>query len=570
VDPAETVEFEVADQYFALMPTQSTSAKADLRQLQFRLAATRARLLFTQMGAGFAAAASLAIGGLAAEMTLDGLVHLPWLARACFSLPALGGAGWIFYREVLLPVFRIPSDHAVACAIERAMPIFQTRLIASIQLSRDERTKKNALVGALIRETAATAAGQDFRKAVRNASLLRGIKLLACVLVASGGLAWLGRPNVTLLLERALLLTTRLPSRTRIEKIDCPAKIASGDDLKIEVQAAGVIPEEGLIVAQAGSRTSEYKLEPDAGGGGRFHALIRSVPDSLSFKVSLNDATSDPVAVQVFSPPAVMGIQALELFPAYTNLPPMARPTGDLSLLAGSILRLTVAASGPVKAGSVHLAGLETDAPLTVDAATRIEAHADIPIPKAGLTGFSIRLLDDNGIESRETAVYRIDIVPDLPPTVTLTHPGEEEAATATATELIAFHAEDDFGVARVFLHYIVNHGKEKVIEFDLGGTVPRQVYRRFDWNLAALKLAPGGLVEYWMEAVDANNVTGPGRGVTAVARIKIVTEDEKRTELAERLNDALGSLDEVSQSQDELARRLGTLIFQKPGAANP
>jgi hypothetical protein len=205
-----------------------------------------------------------------------------------------------------------------------------------------------------------------------------------------------------------------------------------------------------------------------------------------------------------------------------------------------------------------------------VDAANPAVTHADIRIPKEGLTGFSIRLLDDNGIASRETAVYRIDIVPDRPPAIKITHPGEEEAATAGAKELIAFHAEDDFGVAKVFLHYIMNHGEEKVIEFDLAGAVPRQLDRRFEWDLGALKLAPGGLVEYWMEAVDANNVTGPGRGVTQVDRLKIVTEEEKRTELAERMNDALGSLDEVSQSEDDLAARLGTEIFQKSEIRNP
>ncbi len=366
-------------------------------------------------------------------------------------------------------------------------------------------------------------------------------------------------------LERALLLTTRLPSRTRIEKIDCPGKIASGEDLKIEVQAAGVLPEQGLILAQAGSRHSEYKLEPDAAARGRFHALIRSVPGSLSFRVTLNDATSEPVAVRVFSPPAVLGIQAVEVFPAYTNLPPMARPTGDLSMLAGSVLRLTVTASGPVKAGSVHLAGLEKDAPLTVDARNRSQVRTDLPIPKAGLTGFSIRLVDDNGIASRETAVYRIDILPDHPPIIKITRPGVEAAATTGATELIAFQAEDDFGVARVFLHYIMNHGDEKVIEFDMAGAIPRRLERRFEWNLGALKLAPGGLIEYWMEALDANNVTGPGRGVTERAKIKIVTEEEKRLELAERMNTALGSLDEVSQSEDQLAGRLGTQIFQMP-----
>jgi hypothetical protein len=417
-------------------------------------------------------------------------------------------------------------------------------------------------VGALIRETAALAAGQDFRKAVQNGKLVRGLRLLGCALALAGGMALIERGNVTLLLERALLLTTRLPSRTQIEKIDCATKMAAGEDLNIEVQAAGVLPEGGVIVAETASRRSEYKLEREAGG--RYGAVIRSVPESLSFRVRLNDATSDPVKVSVFSPPAVLGVQCVEEFPAYTKLPPMARPTGDLSLLAGSVLRVTVTASEPVKEGSVHLAGLEQDLALQVDA--RSGAAGEIPIPKQGLTGFSIKLVDANGIASRETALYRIEIVPDRPPTIKITHPDEEEAAMSAATEVIAFQAEDDFGVAKVLLHYMVNQGAEKVIEFDLGDATPRQVERRFEWKLEALGLAPGAEIDYWMEAVDANNVTGPGTRVTDHARIKIVTEEEKRAELAERMNDALGSLDGMSQDEDDLAKRLGSQIFQKPG----
>lgn len=555
-------------------PTPSIrSSKSELRQLRRRVAVTRVRLLLAQTGTGLATALCLVTAVFATEMALDWLVHLPWLARACFSMPALGGAGWLFYSEVFLPLLRMPNDHAVACAIERAMPVFQTRLIASIQLGRVGAAKKSALVGALIRETAAMAAGEDFRKAVKTGRLVRGLRLLACVLALAGGLALLGRGNLTLLLERALLLTTRLPSRTRIEKIDCPARIAVGEDLNIEVQAGGVIPAGGVIAARTGSKMSEmseYKLDRDPAGGGRFHAVIRSVPASLDFQVRLNDATSDPVAVTVLSPPAVLGVRCLEVFPAYTKQPSRELPTGHLSLLAGSVLRLSVAASGRVKEGSVHLAGLENDLPLSVDARAPREARGEIPIPRQGLTGFSIRLVDDNGIASRETAVYRIDIVPDRPPAIEITSPGQDEVATASATEVLAFRAVDDFGVAKVFLHYMANDSDEKVIQFDLGADEPRRLERRFEWNLGALKLAPGGAVDYWLEAVDANDVTGPGKGATEHARIKIVTDDEKRAELAGQVDDALGTLDGVSQSEDDLAKTVGSQIFQKPQAKQP
>jgi hypothetical protein len=340
--------------------------------------------------------------------------------------------------------------------------------------------------------------------------------------------------------------------------------------LKIEVQAAGVIPEEGRVVAQSGARTSEYKLGRDPAAAGIFQAIIRSVPEALSFRVFLNDASSEPVSVTVLAPPAVLGIECTEVFPAYTRLGSVERPTGDLSLLAGSVLQLNISASATLKDGVIHLTGLKKDVPLTVDTQNRRTARAEITIPKQGLTGFSIHLVDENGIASRETVVYRIDIVPDRPPTIKLTHPGPEEAATPGATELIAFQASDDFGVAKVYLHYVVNHGDEKVIALDLGSATPAELERRFDWNLAALKVAPGGLIDYWMEAVDANDVTGPGRGMTDRARIKIVTEAEKRSELAERANDALGSLDQVDQGEDDLSRKLGTLIFQTPDAGNP
>jgi hypothetical protein len=544
------------------------TAKKELRQLRLRLTTTRMRMLVAQAGAGKTLALALLIGGMSVEMGLDWLVHLPWLARACFSLPVIGSTGWIVYREVLLPLVRMPSDHAVACAIERAVPVFQTRLIASIQLARQDGAKKSSMVRALIRETAAMAATLDFRAAASMEMLKRALRMLGCAVALAGVVAWLGWGNMSLLIERALLLTARLPTRTRIEKIVYPAKIAAGDDLNIYVDAAGVIPVDGKIDAQAGGTRSEYTLE--GLGGGRFRVVVKNPAESMTFVVHLGDATSDVMTVRVISPPVVLGVKCVEEYPGYTNLPPVDRPTGDMTLLAGSMLRLEVTAGSRVVGASAHLAGVERDVPLTVDAKTGLKAMGTIPIPKAGLTGFSLRLVDADGIASREMAVYQIEIVPDRAPTIKITQPEPNELATTRAEEVIAFNAEDDFGIAQVLLHYIVNHGAEKVIDFDMGGTSPRELTRRFIWKVDSLKLAPGGVIEYWMEAVDGNDVTGPGRGQTERAQIKIVTDEEKRAELAARTNETLDSLDDVSQNEETLAKKVGAQIFQKQGGDQP
>ena len=62
--------------------------------------------------------------------------------------------------------------------------------------------------------------------------------------------------------------------------------------------------------------------------------------------------------------------------------------------------------------------------------------------------------------------------------------------------------------------------------------------------------------------------MTGPGIAVMAEHwQARIVSDEEKRADLANRLNDTLQSLDAVRQSQQDLATKLGDLIHEKPAA---
>ena len=169
-------------------------------------------------------------------------------------------------------------------------------------------------------------------------------------------------------------------------------------------------------------------------------------------------------------------------------------------------------------------------------------------------------------------AVYRIEIVPDQPPAIRVLLPQRrEELVTQRATMLLAFEAKDDFGVARVLLHYAVNWHEgapHRILDLDLGGEQPRTLTRRFEWKLERLAppLSEGDTVDFWFEARDANDVTGPG--VTILAehnQARVVSEADKRADLAERLNDTLQGLNDVRQGEEALAKRLGELIEAKP-----
>lgn len=542
-----------------------------------------------KVATGITLATGILVGVFAAEALLDGLVNLPWAVRAIIFLGTIGGTAFLLWRETIAPLRKRLDDDAVALLIEHALPGFRTRFIASVQLARaggdGAGRGTSSLVRALVAETAAMAARFNFRRVVKTEKLKRGLKISLSIVAVASALAWYGGDASVLLFKRAMLFNTPLPRKTHLLTVTGDRKIGAGEDLKIDVTASGVIPARGRVVATgADGKQREYPLEPEAEKSKKFSAIIRGPQESFTYRVFLNDAISEPYHVQTFQRPAVVKIACEQAYPAYTGIRPVERALSDLTLLAGSRLKLAIKANTKVGKGFLRLAGTAgavgsaeagtkpagpgPEIPLKVDAADPTLLRGEIEIPAKGLAGFSVHLVSPEGIESGESATYRIDLVPDREPAVKITSPGRrEELATMQAAMPIAFEAKDDFAVAKATLHYNVDQGTAKTIDFDLGARAGKTATRRFDWNLATLqpRLAVGNVIEFWVTVADSNDVTGPGIGTSEHYQIKMVTEEEKRLDLANRFMDTMGGVREVTGSQEELNKSLGEPLFQKP-----
>jgi hypothetical protein len=175
-------------------------------------------------------------------------------------------------------------------------------------------------------------------------------------------------------------------------------------------------------------------------------------------------------------------------------------------------------------------------------------------------------------MESRDSAVYRIEIIPDRVPVVRLTYPErKEELATRQALMIIGMDVSDDFRISKLRLRYkadTLDDDAEKTLDLELGGEPPQKLRRRFEWNLNDFKplLPEGTRIEYWIEAEDNNNATGPGIGSSERQYLKIVTKEEKRADLLNRAGDYLGSITDVASDQEKLNRTLGQIIREKTG----
>ncbi len=522
---------------------------------------------------------------LAIEMPLDWILALHVTVRAAILVCGAGAAAALAWKFGVRQWLHRPDDDHVALAIERALPQFRSRFIASVQLSREndapdpDGARENvsrALVDALLAETDGIAADAPFDDVVKTDTLRRWVRIAAVATLLAAALWFAGGRASWPLFQRALLMNVPVPRKTMIVAFTGPRVIAIGDDLRIEATASGVIPKSGkLIVESANGRRQEFSFDATPAEPVRFERTLHSVQEDFRYRIELGDNRTEPAKVRVRHRPVIASIAYEQQWPAYTKLAPVRRQPGNLKLLAGSKLSVRLTATSPLRAATMRLTGTEPTkiiriAPLVANAAGEWSGTAEIPAKD--VAGVTFQLTDSEGVESRAMAVHRIEIVPDTAPTIRIVQPARrEELLTQKATLLLGFEAKDDFGVARVLLHYAVNWtdgAPHKTVELDLGGEQPKVIARRFEWKIARLTPPPAenDTIDFWLEARDANDVTGPGIAVMPEHwQARIVSDEEKRADLANRLNDTLQSLDAVRQSQQDLATKLGDLIHEKP-----
>ena len=544
-------------------------------KLRARLAAVRRKLLLSTGGTGAALVLISVVSLFSIGMVVDWLEELPWAGRAVLLLVNLGLIGLIARRQVIIPIQTAPGEDGCALLVEQARPDFRTRLIASVQLTRADALRADdspGMVRELVRQANTLAEQVDFRSVVsfRQFALC---SLVAVLMLAVAGVALrVGAPATGALLQRAFLLNVPVPHKTHTQVLSGNLRIGQGETVVIAARATGLVPGRGrLLIRSATGQQQQFAITPASDDPTYFALSFENVQESFTYRVRLNDDTSESFTVSAVERPMVANLECQQIFPAYTRLATRRLAPADLSLLAGSRLQLTLRANKAITAASLRLAGLNTETPLRINPLDQQQLTGEIRVPQTGLTGFTVQLRDTNGLSAKELTLYRIDILPDKPPTVTLTLPDrKEELVTARATVLLGLEAHDDFGVAKLVLHYrspAIRNGQEQTSELDLAGATPRALRRRHEWDLARITdpLPADSAIEYWLEAQDTNDVTGPGRATTEHHWLKVVSVDDKRTDLLNRLDDYLGKLGTVAEDEERLNQNLGILIFGKP-----
>ena len=557
--------------------------------LENKLAGVRAKHLNVGVGTGLAWLAVAAVALLAVGMFIDWKFNLDKSLRTLLLLVDAVVLLVIFIRHIYTPLTERPSQEEVALEVEKAMPEFRSRLIASTQMAGKSETDSTAamFVQAMVGQTEEMAKPKDFNSVVSSDGFMKAF--VWAVLVVGCGVLAFGKyqPDTGDLLNRAFLGDKPVPRFTHIKAIhvyrvsgddqETADVIARGDTVLVEIEldpASRIKPknaEIGIEYANA-ARPTPHNRDFDTA---TLKATLRleNVRESFTVIAKANDGEKER-EVTVVPRPAVRIIEFAQIYPSYTGLPKKQRQRGDLSLLLGSKLEIDVTANKKIDNGQVVLKDSEgapimmekdgeqvrVTVPLTV-ASDSSRVTAELNLNDLAIAGFSILLEDEHGFASQDEAFYRIAMMPDKPPVVRVLEPvRKEEKVTQRARLPIMVSVQDDYGVDNLMLMFAIGNSPPQPVVLKAESDIGDKARVAYDWKLSDLKAPVGTEIRYWVEAYDAR-VPESGVGKSRELIALVVTDDEKRRDLQNRATDSITGINETAAQQEKLNQELGEII---------
>ena len=541
-----------------------------IRVLRNKLARTRFSILAVELARRLTVTFSFLITLLTSLLFLDLLADLEIETRSLLLFSIITLTAILIIWSLFSLITKWKNDETLALEIERKNKDFDSRLISSIQFAkRKAKFPENApmsMVHNMILETKDVSKKFNFLKVVNPKALTRATLIFFVIIITSGIWAYSEKDNIPILVKRALGEQIEIPRDTIIVEEPNILRVGIGDNIQMTFKVKSKKTSElkaNLNVDYNSGRKITVPLERTENEPDTYIGTIEDVPESFSFDAQIDDAKTKTSSVTAIERPTIKNISATQVYPEFTKQSPTNHVPGDFTFFPGSEVTINIESSKDLDSGNLKFLGLDNQMPLSVNEANKKEGVAKIKIPSQSLSGFSVSLTDSEEMDSKNNAIYKISLLTDLPPEIRITYPKRsEELVTRKATLLINYEAIDRFGVNSINLKYKREENEIVTIPLMKEETAKKQISDSYEWNLGSLKtgLSEGDQIEYWLEASD-QNISGLNISSSDKLSLKVVTPEEKRADLLGRTSDALGSVDEATNDQENLNKDLESII---------
>lgn len=296
-----------------------------------------------------------------------------------------------------------------------------------------------------------------------------------------------------------------------------------------------------------------------------FTHRFRNVQRPIEFRFTAEGFNSERFTLRTIPDPLLLDFSMALEYPAYLGKPnETASNTGDITVPAGT--RITWNANAR-SADGLDLAFDDTTYALTPVASEA--GRGAFRSSRRFLQSHTYRMSPRNGTRAaRDPLQYRIEVVPDLYPTIQV-----ETRTDSTALKRLFFRGDlsDDHGFKRLLFHYrFVTGGdsvpadqRSAVKELPIDTRNTRQEFFH-SWDVYGFTINPGDKIEHWFEVWDNDGVHGSKSArstpqVFAAPTLKeLARQEEQQSEaIKSDLKENIKEAQDLQKELDKLRREL-------------
>jgi len=507
---------------------------------------------------------------------LEAIFHFKPAARIIllFSLGLIFGA--VCFRFIFFPLYNIlirrhyPNLEMLALGVGAKFPELKDRLSNALQLFRNLKNNAEGYSTALI-ESALVKIDEDIKTVnlqtvvdhtdIKRAGKFAGI-VFVCIFIPLFIFQVEFQKAVFYLSHPAVSYTSMVKFEFDIKPGD--VKVQKGDDVTISAQIKSEEYVDGaflLLENLAKSQQNEWFLHP--GTGGEFKYQLENVTDSLRYAFRVGDQTSAFYKIAVVELPLIRKIQVQLTYPDYTKMPAqyLDENNGDIIAINGTHARIVVNGNKPLEKAELVF----SDDPKKELRINGTDASGDFFVNKNQT--YYIDLTDNEKLKSIDPITYKIEAIPDQSPIIKIVAPAMDLDINQDTRIILLAEAEDDFGFTEAKLKYqiIRNNQPEPepltAINIPLKNPSVEKISMEYEWDLATLNLNPSDMVQYYIEILDNDQITGPKSARSLTFMLRYPSMDEMYTEVEQTQQAVDDELEKVQSQSQELKEKIDEIV---------
>ena len=491
------------------------------------------------------------------------------LLAAAWGFLCIASFAWMVVRLLLPSSSR--SLNTVALHVGQHFPSVRDRLLNLLQLHEEAARGtlySPELIDASFQDLAVAIRPLNFLESIDRSPLRRARRLWFASCAPLVILILLSPAGMSSAFNRLFHFRTEFttPSKYAFSVSPGNAEVLKGETVPVTVRVtsteATVPPSLRFRWKLADQvRLEEQLLRPDSSG--TYRTSLPALRTTTEYFAELAGQESPHFVLTVVDRPVIRTLNLRLRYPAYTRIPEKLQDdfVGDVQAPAGTMITLQGTASKDLAEGTILFDSVRS-VPLSIRG---MEFSRRFQLRTEG--SYILRLQDTEQHLNPDPITYRLKILPDEPPSITLLQPGKNIDVAGVSSVPLLMQLKDDFGFSKLRLGFrLIQSRYERPEEHYSYASIPLdsasapETTVSWAWNISPLHLAPEDVIEYFAEVFDNNNVTGPNSARTPLYLLRLPSLEEVFSDLDKGHEESIDDLKKTSEQAKDLKDKLESI----------